>query len=241
MKTLVTVLVVALVLLGILVIFVKQSSEKQLTAAREGLATAKADLAAARAELGVAQTELSGIRTQMNARITELQQTVDKLSAEKAQAGEKLVTIGGELNTLMTEVQQQKVRAQNLEELSLTFSNQLQQVTTELGNVKTAYTNLEKAHTDTLGHLAALREDYVDLNQEKTALEAKFNDLTALRLQVATVKRHMHEEKISDRERLDQAATLAGNGGFLMRQGEWLSLSTETRKFPLTEEIHRPE
>lgn len=234
MKTLVTVLVAALVLLGVLVIFVKQDSEKQLTKARH-------DLDDAHKQLQAAQVELSTVRTQMTARLSVLQQTVDKLSDEKAEAEEKLATIGGEMTTLMTEVQEQKTRADGLAETSRAMSNQLQQVATELGNVKSAYASLEQAHTDTLGHLSALRQDYVEVNQEKTALEAKFNDLTSLRLQIATVKRQMHEEQIADRERLDRAATLSGNNGFLLRQGEWQTTLTETRKFPLSEEIRRPE
>lgn len=241
MKTLVTVLVVALVLLGVLVIFVKQSSEKQVTDARNELTAAKQELATARGELNAAHSELSTVKTQMVARVADLQATVDRLNAEKAQSEEKLVAVKGELSTLMTERQEQNTRMKTLEEVSQGLSNQLSQVTTDLGNVKQAYTDLEKAHTDALGHLAALRQDYVTAQQEKRDLEAKFNDLGTLRLQVATVKRHMYEEKVAERDRLDRAATLSGNGGFLLRQGEWTTSAPEQRKFPLTEEIHRPQ
>jgi hypothetical protein len=78
----------------------------------------------------------------------------------------------------------------------------------------------------------------VKLSKDKAALEAKLHDLNALKTQINTVKQELHAQKVAERRRLDRAAVALGNGGFLMKDGKWVTAPTPG-KYPLIQEIHR--
>ena len=111
-------------------------------------------------------------------------------------------------------------------------------VNQQLAGVNQKLADLEKTHATTVGHLTAMREDYVALTKEKVSLESRLHDLTALKEQLQLVKQEIYQRKVDERKRLDRAEAALGNGGFLMKSGTW-SAPHYSGKYPLTEDIHR--
>ena len=187
-------------------------------------------LAAATNEIAAARTELTEVKTQMQAQVSELQQTVAKLTDEKAAAEKQLSSLEGELKSTQQQFQQEKGD----------LTSKLKEVTDRLAEVDRKLADLEKTHATTVAHFQAMREEYVKLTNEKSALEAMLHDLRSLQKQVRVVKQEMHNKKVEEWKRLDRAAWAMGNHGYLLKDGSWVGARVPG-KYPLTQEIHLAE
>src|SRR5258706_112898 len=72
-----------------------------------------------------------------------------------------------------------------------TLTSELKVLTDKIEDISQKYADLEKTHATTVTHLQAMREEYVRLNNEKVALEAKLHDLKALKEQIVVVKQEV--------------------------------------------------
>jgi chromosome segregation ATPase len=178
--------------------------------------------------------------TQLHATVTRLETEKSSVESQLKLANERAAELSRNLETARTEIQQKESTVDSLEKTKANLDAQLAELNKQLAAVQKSLANLESEHTTTIGHLKAMREDYVKLTREKEDLEAKMNDLDALRAQVREVKRAMHEAKVAEQRRLDRIETTMGNSGFLMKQGAWQT-DRQPGKYPLTSDIKRDE
>ena len=85
-----------------------------------------------------------------------------------------------------------------------------------------------------------MREEYVRLNNEKIALDAKLHDLKALKEQITVVKQELHQKKVEESKRLDRAEYVMGNHGYFVKDGSQVVARTPG-SYPLNQELYRPE
>jgi len=187
-------------------------------------------LAAATNEIAATRAELTEVKTKMEAQVSELKQTVSKLTDEKAEAEKTVSSLKGELESTQQQFQQDKAN----------LTDQLKQVTDRLTEVDRKLADLEKTHATTVAHLQAMREEYVKLTNEKSALEAMLHDLRSLKEQIRIVKQEMYNKRVEERKRLDRAEFAMGNHGYLLKDGSWVTPRTPG-KYPLTQDIHFAE
>jgi chromosome segregation ATPase len=139
---------------------------------------------------------------------------------------------------LAQKLEEEQLKAKALEQEKITMENQVKSLTDQIAQVNQKLTDLQNTHATTVSHLQAMREEYVKLTDQKTALEAKLHDLKALREQVVVVKQELHEKKVEERKRLDRAEFAMGNHGYLMKEGTW-AVARTPGKYPLNQEMYR--
>ena len=233
MKLALAILGIAVIALAVLFYNAEQAADQRQIVASNQLAAAHAQIESARAEVAV-------VRTQMETQVSQLQQAVSSLDAEKAHVQEQLHTLTNELEATRTALEQNRVKLDGLEKRNEVLNEEIRIVSGNLVVVKEELAALGQTHATTVGHLTAMREDYVRLTKEKTVLEAKLHDLNALKAQINMVKQELHEQKVEERKRLDRAEAALGNGGFLMKEGKWVAAPTPG-KYPLIQEIQREQ
>ena len=86
----------------------------------------------------------------------------------------------------------------------------------------------------------AMRDEYVRLNNEKVALEAKLHDLKALKEQIVVVKQEAHQKKVEESKRLDRAEYAMGNHGYFVKDGS-IVVERTPGSYPLNQELYRPQ
>lgn len=224
MKVFLAVLSVITAILAILYFSARQ-------AAREQVANAQTAATAASNDMTVAHNELNETRAQLT--------QVERSAAEEQERSQHLLsTLTNQLAAAQVEVEQKQSRVDDLEKQNSALNSEIDVVAGQLDKVKQQLTALENTHESTVNNLRAMREDYVALVAQRAALEAKLHDLKALRAQIRAVKDELHAMKVAERARLERAETALGNGGFVMKEGSWVSIPrTPAGKFPLTEEI----
>ena len=207
-----------------------RETERKLEATQQELTVTSNDLTAARAET-------AQVKTQMQAKVGELEQNISKLTEEKAQTETQVSSLKSELENTQREsrekIAQQEAKIGGLEQ-------DKQDLAKQIAGVKQDLADLEKTHATTVAHLQAMRQEYVKLTDEKTTLEAKLNDLKALKEQINVVKREIHAKKVEERKRLDRAEFAMGNHGYLLKNGSWV-IAHEPGKYPLNQEIRMTE
>ena len=201
-------------------------------------------LATATNELAVARTETSTVKTQMQAEVDELQQTILKLNDDKADAEKKLSSLKSDMDSqqqqFQLKLQQEQATVETLTQDKTNMTSELKVLTDQIADVNQKYADLEKTHATTLAHLQAMREEYVRLNNEKIALDAKLHDLKALKEQIYVVKQELHQKRVEERKRLDRAEYAMGNHGYFVKDGSMVVERTPG-SYPLNQELYRPQ
>jgi chromosome segregation ATPase len=216
------VLGVALLLVGC-----GRETEKKLEATQQELTIATNDLAAAHAETAL-------VKTQMEQRVGELQQNISRLTEEKAETEKQVSSLKSELEDTRR-VSQEKMAQQEAKIDGLEQDKEA--LTKQIAGVRQDLADLERTHATTVAHLQAMREEYVKLTDANATLEAKLNNLKALKEQIRVVKQEMHEKRVEERKRLDRAEFAMGNHGYLLRDGSWVAPRVPG-KYPLSQELH---
>ncbi len=208
------------------------------------LEQAQQQLAAATNELAAARVETSTVKTQMQARVDELQGTISKMSDEKADTEKKIASLQADLESqrqqFQSKLQQEQAEVDSLSLDKTNMTSELKVITDQLADVNQRYADLEKTHATTVAHLQAMREEYVRLNNEKVALDAKLHDLKALKEQITVVKQEIHQKKVEESKRLDRAEYAMGNHGYFVKDGAQV-LARTPGSYPLNQELYRPE
>ncbi len=240
MKIALTVLAVGLIILGVLFVNYKQTATQQLASASQKLDTTTQQLTVASNEIVEARSEIAQVKTEMKAQVDQLEQKITTISEEKKQAQEQIQTLSKQLDSAKQDFEQEHAKVESMQKQNEKLNADIQAISTQLGAVGQKLADLEKTHATTVGHLQAMREDYVTLTKEKASLESKLHDLNSLKSQITLVKQEIHEQKVEERKRLDRAEAALGNGGFLMKQGTWQA-PHYAGKSPLTEDIRRDQ
>lgn len=226
MKVFIAVLSVITAILAVLYFSARQAARQQVAAAQTAATAASNDVVTARHELDDTRGQLA-----------QIQQSA---AEERDRSQQLLETLTNQLASAQIEVERKQARIDELEKKNAALDSEIGVVSGQLRDVEQKLAALDATHRDTVGNLVAMREDYVKLTKEKTALEAKLHDLKALREQVRAVKAELHAQKVAERQRLDRAATALGNGGFMMKEGAWVSMPRpRTGKYPISQEIGR--
>jgi chromosome segregation ATPase len=218
-------------LIGAAILLAGCGQDQKLQETQQQLTIATNDLAAARAET-------SEIKTQLQAKVDELQQNVSKLTEEKADTEKQLESVKTDLEQ---KVQQQQSKVDTLEQDKTNMTSELKVLSDQLAQVNQQLADLEKTHATTVAHLQAMREEYVILTNQKAALEAKLNDLGALKAQITVVKHELHEKKVEEIKRLDRAEYAMGNHGYLLKEGSWTTVTQAPGSYPLSQELYREQ
>jgi chromosome segregation ATPase len=216
-------------LVGAAMLLTGCGSDQKLEETQHELATATNEVVAARAEA-------SEVKTQMQAKVDELQQNITKLAEEKADTEKAMSSLKTEMENKQ---QQLQARVDTLEQDKTNMTSELKVLSEQIAQVDQKLTDLGNTHATTVAHLQAMREDYVRLTSEKTALETRMHDLKALKEQVSVVKQELHQKKVEESKRLDRAEFAMGNHGFLLKDGTWRVLEREPGKYPLSQELYR--
>jgi myosin protein heavy chain len=226
------------------------STRSTLDTTRTELSSTHTQLVATSNQLVSAEQAVTDAKTAAQAKAEEarlLQQNVEQLETEKRaveqqlqQATDRTAELSRNLDTARAEIEQKNASVESLEKTRNALDAQLAALNHQLAAVQKSLADLDAQHTTTVGHLKAMREDYVKLTTEKELLEAKMNDLDELSAQVRVVKNNLHQAKVNEQQRLDRAETVMGNAGFLMKQGEW-QVARQPGKYPLATDIKRDE
>jgi chromosome segregation ATPase len=207
-----------------------RETERKLEATQQELTITSNDLAAAHAET-------AQVRTQMQQKVGELEQNISKLTEENAQTEKQALSLKSELENTQRESQekiaQQETKIGGLEQDKQALAKQIVEIRQDLAD-------LEKTHATTVAHLQAMREEFVRLTDAKATLEAKLNNLKALKEQIRMVKQDMHEKKVAEWKRIDRAESALGNHGYLLKNGSWV-VAHAPGKYPLNQEIRLAE
>jgi chromosome segregation ATPase len=211
--------------------------DQKLEQTQQQLATATNELAAAR-------TETSTVKTQMEAKVDELKQTISKLTDDKADTEKQMASLKADMDSqrqqFQSKSQEEEATVASLSQDKTNMTTELKTLTEQIGDVNQKYADLEKTHATTLVHLQAMREEYVRLNNEKIALDAKLHDLKALKEQITFVKQELHQKKVEENKRLDRAEYAMGNHGYFVKDGSAVVAHTPG-SYPLNQELYRPE
>jgi chromosome segregation ATPase len=208
------------------------------------LQQAQEQLTAATNELTAARTETTTVKTQMQAKVDELQQTILKLNDDNADAEKKMASLKSDMDSqrqqFQLKLQDEQATVEALSQDKTNMTSELKVLTDQIADVNQKYADLEKTHATTLVHLQAMREEYVRLNNEKVALDAKLHDLKALKGQIIVVKQEMHQKRVEELQRLDRAEYAMGNHGYFVKDGSVVVARTPG-SYPLNQELYRPE
>jgi chromosome segregation ATPase len=218
-------------LIGVAMLLAGCGQDQKLQETQQQLTTATNELAAARAET-------SEVKTQLQAKVDELQQNVSKLTEEKADTEKQLDSVKTDLEQ---KLQQQQAKADALEQDKTNMTSELKVLSDQLDQVNQRLADLQKTHATTVAHLQAMREEYVTLTNQKAALEAKLNDLGALKAQITVVKQEMHVKKVEELKRLDRAEFAMGNHGYMLKEGSWTTVTQAPGSYPLSQELYRQQ
>jgi chromosome segregation ATPase len=203
----------------------------------QALSTATNELAAARAET-------STVKTQMEAKIDEMQQTISKLTDDKADDDKKIASLNADIASQQQQyqlkLQEEQSQVDALTQDKTNMTSELKVLTDQIADVDQKFADLEKTHATTVAHLQAMRDEYVRLNNEKVALEAKLHDLKALKQQIYVVKQELHDKKVEEGKRLDRAEYAMGNHGYFVKDGTVVVARTPG-SYPLSQELYRPQ
>lgn len=195
-------------------------------------------------ELAAARTETSTVKTQMQAKVEELQQTISKLTDEKTDTEKKMSSLKADMDNQeqqsQLKLQEEQAKVDALSQDKTNMASELKVLADQISDMDQKYADLEKAHTTTVAHLQAMREEYVRLNNEKVALDAKLHDLKALKDQIYLVKQELHQKRVEELKRLDRAEYAMGNHGYFVKDGS-LVVSRTPGNYPLNQELYRPE
>ena len=216
-------------LVGAAMLLAGCGSDQKLEETQRELATASNEVAAAR-------TETSEVKTQLQAKVDELQQNITKLTEEKADTEKQMSSLKTEMESKQ---QQLQVRVDTLEQDKTNMTSELKVLSEQIAQIDQKLADLGNTHATTVAHLQAMREDYVRLTTEKTALETRMHNLKALREQVSVVKQELHQKKVEESRRLDRAGFAMGNHGFVLKDGTWQVREREPGKYPLSQELYR--
>ena len=204
----------------------------------------QAELAAATNELATARAETSTVKTQMEAKVDELQQTILKLNDDKADAEKQMASLKSDMDTqrqqFESKLREEQATVEALTNDKTNMTSELKVLTDQIADTNQKYADLEKTHATTLAHLQAMREEYVRLNNEKIALDAKLHDLKALKEQIYVVKQELHLKKVEEGKRLDRAEYAMGNHGYFVKDGA-VVVARMPGSYPLNQELYRPE
>ena len=238
MKIALVILAIGLIVLGVLFVNYKQTATQQLTEANQKIDATTEQLKTVSNDVLVARVETVNVKTQMEAKVEQLQQQVTTINSEKEKIQAQAQELTTKLDATKHDLEQEQAKVDGLEKQNQKLTAEIQSVNQQLAGVNQKLANLEKTHATTVGHLTAMREDYVALTKEKVSLESKLHDLTALKEQLQIVKEEIYQRKVDERKRLDRAEAAMGNAGFVMKNGNW-SAPRYSGKYPLTEDIHR--
>jgi chromosome segregation ATPase len=218
-------------------LFLAGCGDQRLEQTQQQLATATNELAASRAET-------STVKTQMQAKVDELQGAISKLTDEKTDTEKKVASLQADLESqrqqFQAKLQQEQSEVDSLTLDKTNMTSELKVLTDQIAEVNQKYADLEKTHATTIAHLQAMREEYVRLNNEKVALDAKLHDLKALKEQINVVKQELHQKKVEESKRLDRAEYAMGNHGYFVKDGA-LVVARTPGSYPLNQELYRPE
>jgi chromosome segregation ATPase len=218
-------------LIGAAMLLAGCGQDQKLQETQQQLTTATNDLAVARAET-------SDVKTQMQAKVDELQQNISKLTEEKADADKQMQSLKADLEQ---KVQLEQTKVETLEQDKTNMTSELKVLSDQLDQVNQRLADLQKTHATTVAHLQAMREEYVTLTNQKAALEAKLNDLVALKAQITVVKQEIHAKKVEELKRLDRAEFAMGNHGYLLKEGSWMTVTQTPGSYPLSQELYRDQ
>jgi chromosome segregation ATPase len=217
--------------------FLAGCGDQKLEQTQQQLATATNELAAARAET-------STVKTQMQAKVDELQGTISKMTDEQADTEKKIASLQADIDSqrqqFQAKLQDEQTKVDAFTQDKTNMTSELKVITDQLADVNQKYADLEKTHATTVAHLQAMREEYVRLNNEKVALDAKLHDLKALQEQITVVKQELHQKKVEESKRLDRAEYAMGNHGYFVKDGS-LVVARTPGSYPLNQELYRPE
>ena len=201
-------------------------------------------MAAATNELAAARAETSTVKTQMAAKVDELQQTILKLNDDKADVEKQVASLKADMESqrqqFQSKLQDEEATVATLTQDKTNMTSELKVSTEQLADVNQRYADLEKTHATTVAHLQAMREEYVRLNNEKIALDAKLHDLKALKEQITVVKQELHQKKVEESKRLDRAEYAMGNHGYFVKDGA-IVVARTPGSYPLNQELYRPQ
>ena len=217
-------------MLGAALLLAGCGSDQKLEQTQQQLATATNELA-------VARTETSTVKTQMQARVDELQQTISKLTDDKADTEKKMASLKADMDN---QLQQKQATVETLSQDITNLTSELRVLTDRIEDISQKYADLEKTHATTVTHLQAMRDEYVRLNNEKVALEAKLHDLKALKEQIVVVKQELHQKRVEELKRLDRAEYAMGNHGYFVKDGS-IVVERTPGSYPLNQELYRPQ
>jgi chromosome segregation ATPase len=179
-------------------------------------------LAATSNRVVATEVEMGSLRTQMTTRIAELEQSVTSAGADKSKAEARAQELRDRLTVVEKDLADEKVKLASNEEERARVAAKLTSVTGELGQVKGQLADLQKTHAATEAELLALQAKKDALELERASLERRLNDLDELKAQIRLVKHRLWEQHVADWKRRDMERGLGGNGGVLLKNGQWV-------------------
>jgi len=217
MRIVVIVLAVALVVFGVLYF---QSDQARIAQSRV-LQTTQTQLTTISNQEVAVELEMAAAKKQMAAHVAELEQSLTTVGNDKAKVEERAKELQGRIATVEKELVDEKAHVKAVEEERTQVTDKLMTVSNQLATVRGQLTSLQKTHAGTEAELAALRTKEVALESERNSLERRLNDLDELRAQIRVVKRRLWDQHVADWKKSDADAAAKGNGGVLMKAGQW--------------------
>ena len=217
MRIVVIVLAVALVVFGVLYF---QSDQARIAQSRV-LQTTQTQLTTISNQEVAVELEMAAAKKQMVAHVAELEQSLTTVGNDKAKVEERAKELQGRIATVEKELVDEKAHVKVVEEERTQVTDKLMTVSNQLATVRGQLTSLQKTHAGTEAELAALRTKEEALEAERNSLERRLNDLDELRAQIRVVKRRLWDQHVADWKKSDTDAAAKGNGGVLMKAGQW--------------------
>jgi chromosome segregation ATPase len=212
-----------------------QEGERQTRLVLDG---ARGELVVARDELAKTRAEAAASEERWKQQTEALGRDIAKLNADKQKMLADMESFQTQLELAEAELEHEQEKVEIYEDANMKLEANLQIVQGNLKKSEEQVAALLQTNRVIVGHLTAIREDYVALRSKSAELESKLNDLDALKEQMKTVKLAMRNDRVEERKRIDRGESATGNAGFLMRQGQWVD-GYKPQTYPLIQDIRR--
>ena len=152
------------------------------------------------------------------AKLEQVQLALDQVTTELNSTKDLLT----QTQTQLTEAQSENSRlSDQLAALGVTEgTQQSQQITSELSNLKSKNEQYSQEINDLKGKLKAINVDASNMQEAKTLLELFRSKVDLVKARIRELNQQAYMTKVNAQKERDRIETLAGNGGFAIKDGE---------------------
>ncbi len=178
--------------------------------------------ASARARLDELETVNNSLRSDRDTATASLDRTTAQLAQVRetlAETERKVAEATQTLQARAAELEQLEARAKNLESQNLGLEKQAADMRQAIQNLETQIADTRQRLATAEGDRDFLLNELLRLQREKTTLETRLNDITALREQIARIREDLAETRRLEALRRNLYGPASLKGGELRQRG----------------------